>query len=82
MISFTETEDSITITNHNSSSYNRVENFTTSDGYIIDYSKVNQLIQAMASFEADTGMNWADAVEQGNETANSIISEMWVKTVS
>ena len=82
LISFTETDDSITITNHNYSSYYQIENFATSDGYTIDYSKVNQLIQAMASFEADTGMNWSDAVEQGNEIANNIVSEMWVKSVS
>ena len=35
-----------------------------------------------ALFEADTGMSWTEAVEQSNETANSIISEMWVKSVS
>ena len=82
VIGFNDTDDSITITNHNSNDYYRVENFATSDGYTIDYSKVNQLIQAMASFEADTGMSWTEAIEQGNETANSIVSEMWVKSVS
>ena len=81
-ITFAETADSVTIINQKIDSYYRVENFVTSDGYTIDYSKVNQLIQAMASFEADTGMSWTEAVEQSNETANSIISEMWVKSVS
>ena len=81
-ITFAETADSVTIINQKIDSYYRVENFVTSDGYTIDYSKVNQLIQAMASIEADTGMSWTEAVEQSNETANSIISEMWVKSVS
>ena len=45
-------------------------------------TQVDLMIQSMASFEADTGMSWTEAVEQGNETANSIISEIWVKTVS
>ena len=82
VIGFTDTDDSVSVINQNSNSYYRVENFATSDGYTIDYSKVNQLIQAMASFEADTGMSWTEAVEQGNETATGIVSEMWVKSVS
>ena len=81
-ITFTDSTDSVTIINQNYDSWYRVENFATSDGYTIDYSKVNQLIQAMASFEADTGMSWTEAVEQGNETATGIVSEMWVKSVS
>ncbi len=82
VIGYADTDDSVTIINQNSSSYYQIENFATSDGYTIDYSKVNQLIQAMASFEADTGMSWTEAVEQGNETATGIVSEMWVKSVS
>ncbi|MBP1559796.1 MAG: hypothetical protein J6C96_00930, partial [Oscillospiraceae bacterium] len=81
-ITFADSTDSVTIINQNYDSWYRVENFATSDGYTIDYSKVNQLIQAMASFEVNTGMSWTEAVEQGNETANSIVSEMWVKSVS
>jgi len=82
LISIAGTEDTITINDHFSDSYYRIENFTLSDGSTIDYTKVNQLIQAMAAFETDSGMNWEDAVTQNNETANDIISQMWIKSAS
>ena len=72
----------VTISNQYYNNYYTVENFALSDGTTIDYTKVNQLIQAMASFEQDTGMSWTEAVEQGNETANDIIAQMWVKSAS
>ena len=75
-------DDVVTISNQYYNNYYTVENFALSDGTTIDYTKVNQLIQAMASFEQDTGMSWTEAVEQGNETANDIIAQMWVKSAS
>lgn len=74
--------DSVTVQNYYSSGAYEIECFETSDGYSMSNTQVDLMIQSMASFEADTGMSWTEAVEQGNETANSIISEIWVKTVS
>lgn len=82
VISFVGSDDTITITNQFSDSWYRIENFYLSDGTAIDYSQVNLLIQSMASFEADTGMSWAEAAEQPTEEYSDIISQMWVKSVS
>ncbi|MGN0607182.1 MAG: calcium-binding protein, partial [Oscillospiraceae bacterium] len=82
LINFVGTDDSITINNQYYNIYYQIENFSTSDGRIITNTQVNQLIQAMASFEEDTGMDWAEAIEHGNETATDIVSQMWIKSVS
>ncbi len=73
--------DTVTINNQRYD-YHAIENFETSDGYSISNKQVNLLIQSMASFEADTGMSWAEAAEQPTEEYSDIISQMWVKSVS
>ena len=80
VIRFVGSDDTITITNQFSDSRYRIENFCLSDGTVIDYSKINLLIQSMSAFEADTGMSWTEAAEQPTEEYSDIISQMWVKT--
>ena len=79
VMSILGTDDTITITNHFSSVGYAVENFELSDGQAITNVQLNQLIQSMASFENETGMMWNDAVAQNNETAMSIIDNIWVQ---
>ena len=73
-------EDSITISNYYyyNNSY-KVESFQTADGSMLDYTKLDLMIQAMASFEDTTGMMWEDAVQNKNEQANDIINQWWTK---
>ncbi len=80
-ISLAGREDTITVSNHFGNEDYRVESFQTVDGSILDYTKLNVLIQAMASFEDTTGMMWEDAVVQKNEEVNDMINQWWTKEV-
>ena len=79
LLSILGTEDTIQVNNQFGSEANRVEYFQTSDGSMVDYSKLDLMIQAMASFEDTTGMMWEEAVENKNETATDLINQWWVK---
>ena len=72
-------EDSITISNYYYNNSYKVESFQTADGSMLDYTKLDLMIQAMASFEDTTGMMWQDAVQNNNEQANDIINQWWTK---
>ena len=72
-------EDSITISNYYYNNSYKVESFQTADGSMLDYTKLDLMIQAMASFEDETGMMWQDAVQNNNEQANDIINQWWTK---
>ena len=78
-ISIIGQEDKITISNHYYNNSYKVESFQTADGSTLDYSKIDLMIQAMASFEDETGMMWQDAVQNNNEQANDIINQWWTK---
>ncbi|MDE6745749.1 MAG: hypothetical protein K2J72_03815, partial [Oscillospiraceae bacterium] len=82
VISYGSEGDTVTVQNQYYNNYYEIERFETSDGYSISNTQVNLLIQSMASFEADTGMSWAEAAKQPNEDYSDIISQMWVKSVS
>ena len=71
--------DTITVSDYFYNDNYKVEAFQTSDGSVLDYTKLNVMIQAMASFEDTTGMMWEDAMEQKNEQANDIINQWWTK---
>ena len=79
LISVLETGDSIQVSNQFRWDSDRVETIRTSDGSFIDYTKLDLMIQAMASFEDTTGMMWEDAVENKNETATDLLNQWWVK---
>lgn len=72
-------DDSITVLDYFRNDNYKVESFHTSDGRVLDYTKINVMIQAMASFEDTTGMTWEDAVEQKNEQANDLLNQWWTK---
>lgn len=47
-------------------------------GYLDDaYNQVDQLIQAMATFSANTGMSWEIAITQKPEEVNNILQNFW-----
>ncbi len=72
-------DDSIIVLDYFRNDNYKVESFHTSDGRVLDYTKINVMIQAMASFEDTTGMTWEDAVEQKNEQANDLLNQWWTK---
>ena len=72
--------DMVTVKDHFASEYNSIEYVEFSNGDIITNNQIDKLIQAMASFEADSGMTWNEAIENNDKRASDIITEMWIKT--
>lgn len=62
---------------YNYNSDRRIETIQAEDGYTIQPEKVQQLIQAMASFGNSHSMNWQQALEAHPVEAQSIISQYW-----
>ena len=62
---------------YNYNSDRRIETIQAEDGYTIQPEKVQQLIQAMASFGNSHGMTWQQALEAHSAEAQSIISQYW-----
>ena len=62
---------------YNYNSDRRIETIQAEDGYTIQPEKVQQLIQAMASFGNSHGMNWQQALEAHPAEVQSIISQYW-----
>ena len=74
--------DMVTVKDHFASEYNSIEYVEFSNGDIIANTQIDKLIQAMASFETDTGMTWNEAIENNDTRATDIINEMWIKTTA
>ena len=72
-------EDTLSISDYFYGDKYKVEEFQTTDGSLLDSTKIDLMIQAMASFEESTGMMWQDAVQNNNEQANDMINQWWVK---
>lgn len=62
---------------YNYNSDRRIETIQAEGGYTIQPEKVQQLIQAMASFGNSHGMTWQQALEAHSAEAQSIISQYW-----
>jgi Ca2+-binding RTX toxin-like protein len=71
------TTDNITIQDWFLGSEFQVEVFQTSDGATLLNTQIDQLIQAMAGFTADTGLDWSSAVQQQPEEAQQILAASW-----
>lgn len=71
--------DRITISNYYYNNSYKVESFQTADGSMLGYTKLDLMIQAMASFEDTTGMMLKEAVQNDHEQANDIINQWWTK---
>ncbi len=79
LVSILNSDDTLTIDNWYSSDKNKIENISTGDGYTLSYSQVDLLIQAMSSFENASGMSWSEAVQNNNDSVDSLVSQMWIK---
>ncbi|MCM1327773.1 MAG: hypothetical protein NC249_14325, partial [Lachnoclostridium sp.] len=79
LIAVLGTDDSVTIRNWYYGDTYHVEGIRSGDGYALAHEQIDRLIQAMASFEAESGMSWQDAVEAEEDTVNRLVSQMWVK---
>ena len=69
--------DSVSIDRWYAGSNYKIEEFESSNGSIITHTQVEQLIQAMASFTADSGMSWSQALASQPSEVQSIVSQYW-----
>lgn len=69
--------DAITIDSwYNGDAY-KIETFKSTDGNVITHTQIESLIQAMASFQNDTGMTWEQALSERPSQVRSIVQEYW-----
>ena len=69
--------DAITIDSwYNGDAY-KIETFKSTDGNVITHTQIESLIQAMASFQNDTGMTWKQALSEQPSQVRSIVQEYW-----
>ena len=69
--------DSVTV---NSWQYGRsyqIENVRTANGSMITNTQVDKLIQAMATFQHDTGMSWEQALKSQPSKVQTILQDYW-----
>jgi len=55
----------------------QTEIFRDSEGSTLMNTQVDQLIQALAAFSADSGMGWEEAVQQRPEDVEAILAAAW-----
>lgn len=55
----------------------KIETMNSSDGYSISSTQIESLIQAMSSFEKDSGMTWEQAILERPLQVQSIVSQYW-----
>lgn len=71
--------DSITIDSwyaNNSNQY-KIETFKSATGSTITHTQIENLIQAMSSFQKDTGMTWEQALTTQPSQVQAIVQEYW-----
>lgn len=71
--------DSVTINSwytNNSSQY-KIETFKSATGSTITHTQIENLIQAMSSFQKDTGMTWEQALTTQPSQVQAIVQEYW-----
>lgn len=71
--------DSVTINSwytNNSNQY-KIETFKSATGSTITHTQIENLIQAMSSFQKDTGMTWEQALTTQPSQVQAIVQEYW-----
>jgi Ca2+-binding RTX toxin-like protein len=69
--------DRLTVQNWYSSSANRTETIQAGNGQTILSTQVDQLIQAMAGFTAQTGLTWDQAIDQRPQEVQTVLAASW-----
>ena len=69
--------DAITVSSWYGSDNYKIETFKSANGSVIAHTQVESLIQAMSSFQKDTGMTWEQAVINQPTQVQSIIQQYW-----
>ena len=75
----TGSTDSVTIDSWYASSNDRykIETFKSATGSTITHTQIENLIQAMSSFQKDTGMTWEQALTTQPSQVQAIVQEYW-----
>lgn len=69
--------DQMTIQNWYTSTNSQIETIQAGNGQQLLNTKVNQLIQAMATFGAQTGLTWEQAIAQRPQDVQNILAASW-----
>jgi len=77
LVSHIGTTGTIAIQNWYLGNQYQTEIFRASDGSALLNTQVEQLIQAMAGFSAESGLDWANAVQQRPEEVETILASSW-----
>ena len=69
--------DAITISSWYSGDNYKIETFKSTTGSTITHTQIENLIQAMSSFQKDTGMTWEQALTTQPSQVQAIVQEYW-----
>ncbi len=69
--------DQITVQNWYVGTVNRIETIQAGNGQTLLSTQVDQLIQAMAGFTAQTGLTWDQAIDQQPQDVQAILAASW-----
>jgi Ca2+-binding RTX toxin-like protein len=69
--------DQVMVQNWYKGSANQVENLQASNGQHLLNAQVDQLIQAMAGFTAQTGLTWDQGIDQRPQDVQQILAASW-----
>ena len=77
-IGFADSTDTITINNWYSGSSYQIEEIKSSDNRSITNVQLQLMIDAMAAYTKEKGIDWNTAVKQNPNEVNSILQNFWV----
>ena len=69
--------DAITVSSWYSGDNYKIETFKSATGSTITHTQIENLIQAMSSFQKDTGMTWEQALTTQPSQVQAIVQEYW-----
>jgi Ca2+-binding RTX toxin-like protein len=69
--------DRITVQNWYVGTTNRIETIQAGNGQTLLSTQVNQLIQAMAGFTAQTGLTWDQGIDQQPQDVQTVLAANW-----
>ena len=69
--------DSVTVSSWQYGKSYQIENVRTANGSMITNTQVDKLIQAMATFQHDTGMSWEQALKSQPSKVQTILQDYW-----